>query len=113
MRVAKPKRSPLTLEEDAPPAKRRLEEGQATAAAATTATAAPAAKSKTTTAKATYPKFRAFGEFVSHSLNELPQAMSMRLIEKFTLELVQASLENDQRQRQKTKSVEVSSSDGD
>ncbi|EDW16116.2 uncharacterized protein LOC6574620 isoform X1 [Drosophila mojavensis] len=115
LRVAKPKRSPLTLEEDAPPAKRRLEEGQATAAATATASVAPApyAKSKITAAKTTYPKFRAFGEFVSHTLNELPQAMSMRLIEKFTLELVQASIENDKRLQQNANFVEVISTDED
>ncbi|XP_030078702.1 uncharacterized protein LOC111596676 isoform X2 [Drosophila hydei] len=116
LRVAKPKRSPLALEEDAPPAKRRLEEGQ-TCAAATTATAAAtttvaaSVATATTAASTTYAKFRAFGEFVSHSLNELPHAMSMRLIEKFTRELVQASIANEQCQLQKLKSLEISSTD--
>lgn len=40
----------------------------------------------------TYPKFRAFGEFLSHSLTELPHTTSMRLVEKFTRELVQAAI---------------------
>nr|AFK29234.1 jing interacting gene regulatory 1 [Drosophila buzzatii] len=117
LRVAKPKRSPPALEEDAPAAKRRLEESHATApasaAAATTAAAAAAsaAKATTTAASTTYPKFRAFGEFVSHSLNELPHSMSMRLIEKFTRELVQASIANEQCELQKPKSVDASTTD--
>lgn len=40
----------------------------------------------------TYPKFRAFGEFLSHSLTELPHTTAMRLVEKFTRELVQAAI---------------------
>lgn len=48
----------------------------------------------------TYPKFRAFGEFVSHSLTELPHTTSMRLVEKFTRELVQAAIAIDEEKLQ-------------
>lgn len=56
----------------------------------------------------TYPKFRAFGEFLSHSLTELPHTTSMRLVEKFTRELVQAAIaveeQHLQKQQQNTQS---------
>lgn len=49
----------------------------------------------------TYPKFRAFGEFLSHSLTELPHTTSMRLVEKFTRELVQAAIAAEEQHLQK------------
>lgn len=54
----------------------------------------------TAPATTTYPKFRAFGEFVSHSLTELPHTTSMRLVEKFTRELVQAAIAIDEEKLQ-------------
>lgn len=57
----------------------------------------------TATAATTYPKFRAFGEFVTHSLTELPHTTSMRLVEKFTRELVQAAIAIDEQQLSQSK----------
>ncbi|XP_030562255.1 putative uncharacterized protein DDB_G0287457 isoform X2 [Drosophila novamexicana] len=108
LRVAKPKRAPQAQEEEPPAAKRRPE-GHSAAAPATSASATTT--NTTITAITTYPKFRAFGEFVSHSLNELPHAMSMRLVEKFTRELVQATIANEHSQTQKRESMEPSSMD--
>ncbi|KAM8706028.1 hypothetical protein ACLKA7_010336 [Drosophila subpalustris] len=68
------------------------------AAAASTA----ASSASTTTVGPAYPKFRAFGEFVSHSLAELPVSVSMRLVEAFTRDLVQAAITNEQSQQTQT-----------
>ncbi|EDV92843.1 uncharacterized protein LOC6563138 isoform X2 [Drosophila grimshawi] len=94
----KQRRRQGALEEE-PQAKRNSNSTALSAAVAATATTATSATSITTgapattpTAITTYPKFRAFGEFVSHSLNELPHSVSMRLIEKFTHDLVQATI---------------------
>ncbi|XP_064550345.1 putative uncharacterized protein DDB_G0287457 isoform X2 [Drosophila montana] len=110
LRVAKPKRAPQAPEEEPPAAKRRAE-GHSATAPATLQQQTAATTNTTITAITTYPKFRAFGEFVSHSLNELPHAMSMRLVEKFTRELVQASIANEHSQTQKPESMEPSSMD--
>ncbi|XP_032289410.1 putative uncharacterized protein DDB_G0287457 isoform X2 [Drosophila virilis] len=106
LRVAKPKRAPQAHEEEPPAAKRRGDGHSASAPATSAATT-----NTTITAITTYPKFRAFGEFVSHSLNELPHAISMRLLEKFTRELVQATIANEHSQTQKRESMEPSSMD--
>ncbi|XP_017052642.1 uncharacterized protein LOC108095855 [Drosophila ficusphila] len=42
-----------------------------------------------------YAKFRGFGEFMCHSLCDMPPATALRLVQKFTRELVQTSIRNE------------------
>lgn len=94
--------APQMLEEV--PNKRRLDAENilkaATVRAGTEGREFSRAVATTAPAATTYPKFRAFGEFVSHSLTELPHTTSMRLVEKFTRELVQAAIAIDEQQLQ-------------
>ncbi|XP_017079754.2 uncharacterized protein LOC108113607 isoform X2 [Drosophila eugracilis] len=42
-----------------------------------------------------YAKFRGFGEFMCHSLCDMPAPTALRLVQKFTRELVQSSIRNE------------------
>lgn len=54
-----------------------------------------------------YAKFRGFGEFMCHSLCDMPAATALRLVQKFTRELVQSSLRNeDSGSKEKTDEVD-------
>ncbi|EDV41901.1 uncharacterized protein Dana_GF17699 [Drosophila ananassae] len=44
---------------------------------------------------ASYAKFHGFGEFMVHSLCDMPMTTALRLVQKFTRELVQTSLKHD------------------
>ncbi|XP_023036010.1 uncharacterized protein LOC6650412 isoform X2 [Drosophila willistoni] len=87
-------------------AKRRFD--QSTSAYSNTLT--PATSTNVATSSIAYAKFHGFGEFMTHSLTELPLPTALRLVQKFTRELVQTAIRCQQGNSQsKPDAVELSS----
>ncbi|XP_043652861.1 uncharacterized protein LOC122619792 [Drosophila teissieri] len=70
------------------PSKRRVDDGLSISGFYPTPPLAPL--------PAAYAKFRGFGEFMCHSLCDMPAPTALRLVQKFTRELVQSSLRNEE-----------------
>jgi len=114
MAAAKQKRSQLMPEAQPQFSKRRLDASNSidnaiatgtaslasTSLTATTTTVPTPTPASSSTEPTTNPKFRAFGEFVSHSLTELPFLVSMRLLETITRDLVQAAIDSAKHSKQ-------------
>ncbi|XP_002017442.2 uncharacterized protein LOC6592054 [Drosophila persimilis] len=73
--------------EEEPTAKRRADESRTYPPTVPT----PPELSASTTSNA-YAKFHGFGEFMAHSLSELPLPTALLLVQKFTRELVQSTI---------------------
>ncbi|KAI8046337.1 uncharacterized protein LOC128263557 [Drosophila gunungcola] len=73
--------------EDHHAAKRRADDSLSISAFYPTPTPAPLPPA--------YAKFRGFGEFMCHSLCDMPAATALRLVQKFTRELVQTSIRSE------------------
>ncbi|XP_037731450.1 uncharacterized protein LOC119562355 [Drosophila subpulchrella] len=70
------------------PSKRRADEGLSISGFYPTPPQAPPLP-------ADYAKFRGFGEFMCHSLCDMPAPTALRLVQKFTRELVQTSIRSE------------------
>ncbi|KAH8358752.1 hypothetical protein KR093_002098, partial [Drosophila rubida] len=81
--------------------KRRLASTSTVAAAAAAAHKEPSsALTAAVAASSANPKYRAFGEFMSHVLTELPSSTAMRLVASFSNELTQATINHERGQQQ-------------
>ncbi|KAH8310858.1 hypothetical protein KR044_003249 [Drosophila immigrans] len=102
MAAAKHKRM-LSMQGAGPPnAKRRIDVSASAATAAAAAVVKPETSSalSATVAAPANPKYRAFGEFMSHVLTELPSSTAMRLVASFSNELTQATIAHERGQQQ-------------
>ncbi|XP_068155936.1 transcription factor Adf-1 [Drosophila tropicalis] len=85
--------------------KRRFD--QSTSAYSNTLASAPSADAVTNSIA--YAKFHGFGEFMTHSLTELPLPTALRLVQKFTREIVQTAIRCQGNSQSKSEAVDLSS----
>ncbi|SPP83568.1 blast:Transcription factor Adf-1 [Drosophila guanche] len=83
-------------ESEEPPAKRRADESRSHQPTVSI----PTEPSAPTTSNA-YAKFHGFGEFMAHSLSELPLQNALLLVQKFTSDLVQSTIRSQKAAKQK------------